>query len=119
MMNNTKLYKDTFNKQHICHFVILLLFKTTSFSSNISQYLSFSAFSASFNEQPKPYIGNLIRKEMILKNTVKLGDAQEDQRPMRGGTQPGEKPTSGHRTGPQMLPLPVALHYPDINYVID
>ena len=56
---------------------------------------------------------------MILKNTVKLGDAQEDQRPMRGGTQPGEKPTSGHRTGPQMLPLPVALHYPDINYVID
>ena len=56
---------------------------------------------------------------MTLMNTVKLGDAQEDQRPRRGGTQPGEKPTSCHRTGPQMPSLPVASHYPGINYVTD
>ena len=56
---------------------------------------------------------------MTLMNTVKLGDAQEGQRPRRGGTQPGEKPTSCHRTGLQMPPLPVALHYPGINYLTD
>lgn len=56
---------------------------------------------------------------MTLKNTVKLGDAPEDQRPRRGGTQPGEKPPHVTEVVLRCPQLPVALHYPDINYVID